>query len=135
MSGYSNSLTSPTLKMSGFPLVSNEQKKEASDRCRKNKPWIDKKTGKNVATLPRVRRHISDSKMGLKNPHAKLWKLVSPLGEEFIIEGGIKREIKKYGVDYQQFEVRNGGSKIDERTSMNHRGWKLYSIKKDEISP
>lgn len=109
---------------------SQEQRDRAAKYCRDNQMWIDKKTGENYAKAPEIRKKISDSKIGLKNPHAKLWKLVSPTGEEHIIEGGIKREIKKYGIDYQQFMKRcKSCIVIDENTRQNKQGWKLIEMK------
>lgn len=106
-----------------------EQKKAASEMCIKRKAWIDKKTGINIASLPENRKKISESKMGINNPNACIWRLISPIGDEFIIEGGIKREIKKYGLSYQQFRITH---KI-EPMRQNIKGWKLIKIHKNTM--
>ena len=85
-----------------------DQKKIASERAIKNKPYLDPQTNENIAKRPDIRKKISESKVGLKNPRASLWKLVSPVGDEFIIEGGIRHKIKSYGLEYQQFTKRQG---------------------------
>ena len=59
--------------------------------------------------------------MGIKNPNAKKWLLISPENEEFIIEGGIKRNLKNFNLNYQQFE------RTDD-IRINKKGWKLKEI-------
>jgi hypothetical protein len=105
-----------------------EQRKAAAKRRRDNPTVIDPKTGINIAKLPEVRKKISQTKMGLLNPRASLWKLVSPSMDEFMIEGGIKHEIKRYGVDYQQFTI-----VVDHNTRMNHNGWQLVKLPKPKL--
>ena len=107
---------------------SQEQRQKAADRCIKRQAMIDKKTGLNIAKLPDVRKKISESKMGLKNPNAYLWKLTSPIGDVFMIEGGINYKLKEYGVDYQQFRFQ-----IDPHTRKNKTGWILTKIPKSDI--
>ncbi len=128
-------MVSERVKGKGNPNYGNkwtkEQKKKGSEFAIKNRVWIDKKTGIPWAQLPESRKKISETKMGLQNPRANLWKLVSPIGEEFFIEGGIKREIKKYGLDYQQFKAENGPAiRIDDKTTQNCKGWKLIKLDK-----
>lgn len=108
----------------------DEQKKNLSDNKKINKTGFkDPITGLNIAKRLDVRHKLSNNKKGLKNPNSFVWKLISPSGEEFIINGGIKIGIKKYHLDYQQFI-----DKTDMR--VNKAGWKLYKIKKEnnEIS-
>ena len=100
----------------------DEQKEKASKRMIKSCPFIDKKTGENIAKRPDIRQRISETKLGMNNPNACIWKLISPIGDEFIIEGGIKRNLKMYGVDYQQFTKQLDGSLT------NKKGWKLYKV-------
>lgn len=107
-----------------------DQKKSLADKRRRNPTVIDKATGKNVSQLPHVRKKLSDGKIGMKNPNACLWELTSPIGESFMIEGGIKREIKKFGMDYQQFQL---GESIDANTRVSKKGWILTRIEKSEI--
>lgn len=102
-----------------------EMRKSLSEKRKNNPTLIDKKTGINIAKLPEVRKNISDGKLGIKNPNGCIWKLISPIGEEFTIEGGIKREITKYGIGYQQFQL---GFQIDKNTRRNRKGWTLIRI-------
>jgi group I intron endonuclease len=105
-----------------------EQKLKASIRMKANRPFIDKETGENIAKRLDIRKKISDTKLGLYNPNANLWKLVSPINETYMIEGGIKRGLKRYNLEYQAFQ-KNG--KIQEDGSLlNKRGWKLYKLPK-----
>lgn len=97
-------------------------------------PWTDemkqtqsiKRTGKcvgdaNSSKRPDVRKKISLSKMGEGNPNALRWVLISPEGSTYVIEGGIKRTLKQYGLDYQQFP-RIGV------TRKNKSGWELRIV-------
>jgi len=101
-----------------------EQKTQASNRQKENHKHL---TGYNSPSRRvEVRKKISESKMGLKNPNGCLWELISPIGEKYIIEGGIKRELKNYDLNYQQFEnceVINGY-----RYNKVKKGWKLKKI-------
>lgn len=96
----------------------DEEKQKASLRQIENHKHL---TGdNNPAKNEEVRKKISNSKIGLKNPNAKKWVLISPYGEENIIEGGIKRNLKLFKLDYQQFE------KLDDNNiRMNKKGWIL----------
>jgi hypothetical protein len=94
----------------------DEEKQNASLRQIKNHKHL---TGdNNPAKNEEVRKKISNSKLGLKNPNAKKWVLISPDGKENIIEGGIKRNLKLFKLDYQQFK------KVD-NIRMNKNGWIL----------
>jgi hypothetical protein len=78
-----------------------------------------KKTGnENPSKRPEVRQKISQSKLGEANPLSLKWLLISPNGENHIIEGGIKRALKQYGLDYQQFLTTG-------TTRKNKTGWEL----------
>lgn len=105
----------------------DEQKRKASERVKLNPIGIDPKTGERYTKNPETRKKLSDTKLGLNNPHSNLWKLVSPIGEIFIIEGGIKKKIKECGSDYQQFKhaliLPDGGRR-------NLKGWTLYKLEK-----
>ena len=70
----------------------------------------------NPAKRPEVRARISHSKMGSSNPNAVCWRLISPTGQQLTIHGGIKRELKKYGLDYQSIWTKYGGQ---------YKGWTL----------
>jgi len=106
----------------------SKQKKIASIRSIKNKVWIDKKTGLNFSKLPEVKQKLSEQKRGLNNPNGYLWKLISPIGEEFLIESSIKHNIKKYGVDYQSFYIFK-----DKTDRKNRDGWRLLKINKEIV--
>ena len=98
-----------------------EQKKQASLTQKENHKHLI--GDNNVSKKPEVRKKLSETKMGLKNPNASLWKLISPCGEEFLIEGGIKNNIKTYGVEYQTFK-RNSNEEI----RRNLKGWILIKL-------
>jgi hypothetical protein len=110
---------------------SKEQREAASARRKQNPTVIDKETGLNIAQLPHNRKKNSESKMGLDNPNGKLWRLISPIGEEFVIEGGIKRELKRFGLNHRQFQI---GVKINENTRVNKNGWVLVRNEKPTIN-
>jgi group I intron endonuclease len=97
---------------------SDEQKDIAKNRVIKRGGIVDKETNENFAKLPNIRKKISESKMGIKNPNGCVWKIISPTGEENIIYGGIKRKIKRFGLDYQQFSR-------EEKIYKNKTGWVL----------
>lgn len=105
---------------------SEDQKTQASKRQKENHKHL---TGDNSPSKRQdVRKNISKSKMGLKNPNGKLWELVSPIGEKHVIEGGIKRNLRKYDLNYQQFkncEVING---YRYNKVKKNKGWKLKKI-------
>jgi hypothetical protein len=97
------------------------QKNEASIRQKENHKHL---TGDNNPSKRQdVRRKISKSKIGLKNPNGELWELVSTIGEKYIIEGGIKRNLKNYGLNYQQFR----NCEVIDGYMINKvkKGWKL----------
>ena len=101
---------------------SEEFKKESSIRQKENHKHL---TGdNNQANRPEVKKKISDGKMGLLNPRAKKWMLISPKKEEIVIDGGIKRNLKTYGLDYQSFIK----FERDPNTRMNTKGWILKEI-------
>jgi len=82
----------------------------------------------NPAKRKDVREKISKSNSGLNNGNGYLWELISPKGESYFIEGGIKRKIKDYGFEFQQFK---GTLQLRE----NKKGWvlKRYDGIKGEI--
>lgn len=97
----------------------DEMKKEASMRSIETHKHL---TGdNNPAKREDVRKKISETKMGALNPNAKKWLLISPDNVKHIIEGGIKRNLKLFGLDYQSFKIKD-----DIRT--NTKGWKLKEI-------
>ncbi len=106
-----------------------EQKERASKRAKDNAYGIDPNTGESISKRSDIRKKISETKLGLKNPRACLWKLISPVGDEFLIEGGIRHKIKHYGLEYQQFQKRQGIKKAD-GSIQNHKGWSLYKLQK-----
>jgi group I intron endonuclease len=83
---------------------SEEKRKIASEQSKREKRHIDKKTGLNKAQTSQARKKIREGKLGIKNPNACIWELISPEGDVHTIEGGIKRKLKNFGLDYQQFE-------------------------------
>jgi hypothetical protein len=84
--------------------------KKWTDEMKRNASIRQKETHKhfigenNPAKDMKVRKKLSEDKMGEKNPNAKKWLLVSPNNDEFIINGGIKRNLKKYNLTYSMFE-------------------------------
>lgn len=106
----------------------SEQKKIASERAIKNRYIIDPITGENISKRLDVRKKLSESKKGEKNPRACLWRLISPLKEVYIFEGGIVQELKKYGLTYSQF---NSRPPIADGVRTNGRGWILERIERD----
>jgi len=100
-----------------------EQKKEASIRNKENHKHL--LGDNNPAKRKEVKTKISESKMGLKNPNACLWDLISPNNEVFRIEGGIKKALKNYGLTYQvmNYKVENG-------FYYSKNGWKMRKILK-----
>ena len=98
----------------------NNMKELASDRQKDN--HIHLKGNNNPSKKEEVRKKISESKMGIKNPNAKKWLLISPSKNEFIIESGIKRNLKLYNLDYQQFK------KEENEERKNKKGWILKEI-------
>lgn len=76
----------------------------------------------NPSKRPEVRQKISASKLGESNPQSLRWLLVSPNGDNYLIVGGIKRALKKYGLDYQQFQTTG-------TVRTNKTGWELRIIR------
>lgn len=104
------------------------QRKHMSDiRLKHPTGFQSKESGLNVATRPEVRRKISEKAIGIKNSQASYWKLISPNNKTFLIDGGIKRKLPHYDLDYQMFVAINTNKTI--RKSKN--GWKLIKINKD----
>lgn len=101
--------------------------KKWTDEQKENASIKQKETHKhligdnNPSKRKNIRKKISESKLGEKNPNAKKWLLISPDNDEFLINGGIKRNLKLYGLDYQQFKNENNIRK-------NKKGWKLIEI-------
>lgn len=100
---------------------SDEFKKEASIRQKETHKHFFGEN--NPAKREDVRKKISDGKMGLLNPNGKKWLLIDPNGKEFVIEGGIKRNLEKYGLDYQSFD-----NAKDKPIRKNSKGWILKMI-------
>ena len=98
----------------------DKQKQEASIRAKLTAHYGDNNSSKR----PEVRKKISETKMGNKNPNAKKWLLISPDNEEFIIDGGIKRNLKeKFNLTYSMF-----GYYKDNEIRKTKNGWKLKEI-------
>lgn len=70
----------------------------------------------NPSKRPDVRKKLRDTKLGIRNPNAMCWRLCSPTGEVFTFFGGIKRELKNLGLDYQTLWSKYRG---------NQNGWIL----------
>ena len=77
----------------------------------------------NPAKRTEVRKKLSDGKLGEKNPNAKKWLLISPDNEEIIIDGGIKRNLKKFKLTYSMF-----GYYKDSEKRKTKNGWILKEI-------
>jgi len=100
---------------------SEEQRKLASVRNKENHKHL---CGENSpAKRPEVRKKIAETKMGLKNPNACIWELVSPKMEKFRIEGGIKRALKEHGLTYTRMTYGRDGEKYYSKD-----GWQMYKI-------
>lgn len=98
------------------------QKQQASTKQTENHKHL---CGENNPSKSKaVRAKLSESKLGLKNPNASSWKLISPTGEEFMINGGIKVSLKQHGIDYQTFK-----KDFDKIIRKNFQGWTLIKIK------
>jgi hypothetical protein len=98
-----------------------EQKKEASIRNKENHKHLH--GDNNPAKRKEVREKISESKMGLKNPNAYKWRLVTPDEEIIIIEGGIKKALKNYGLTYQKMKYN-----VENEIYYSKDGWKMTKI-------
>ena len=99
----------------------DDMKKESSTRQKETHKHL---TGdNNPARKEDVRKKISDGKIGLLNPMSKKWILISPDGVEHIIEGGVKRNLLLYGLNYQQFDKDR-----DKPIRKNSKGWILKEI-------
>jgi len=98
-----------------------KQKILASIRNKENHKHL---TGdNNPAKRDEVRKKLSETKMGLKNPNSSLWEIISPNNEKIRIEGGIKRTLKDYGLTYQKMKY-----KIKDGIYYSKNGWKMYKI-------
>jgi len=90
-----------------------EQKKNA---CMRDFSYLE--GDNNPSKRDYVRNKIRRTKIGIKNPKAKIWVLTSPDGEQYKIEGGIKRNLKKFGFTYPMFYYKN----------WKHDGWTLQKV-------
>ena len=97
---------------------SDEQKIKASKRQKENHVHLIGEN--NPAKRIEVRKKLSDDKLGDKNPNAKKWILLSPDNEEFIINGGIKRNLKRFNLTYSMF-----GYYKDNEKRKTKNGWIL----------
>lgn len=101
-----------------------EQKEAASIRQKENHSHL---TGdNNPSKRPEARKKSSESKMGSKNPRACKWELISPENMTYFIDGGIRRNLKFYGLDYQQFQFKN--CRVVDNYRINKKGWKLKKV-------
>lgn len=98
-----------------------EEKQMASIRQKDNHKHLH--GDKNPSKREDVRQKISEGKMGLKNPNANLWKLVSPENEVFMIEGGMKRAIVEHGLTYGRIKYGRDGNRFYSKD-----GWQLFKI-------
>jgi hypothetical protein len=103
---------------------SEEQKKEASLRQKDNHKHL---RGENSPSKrPEVRKKSSDAKLGLKNPMAALWKLISPTNEVYMIEGGIDKALREFGLTYNKMRRPDTGE-------FKHKsGWTMFRIEKNQ---
>jgi hypothetical protein len=70
---------------------------------------------------PEQHKKRKESQSGPKNGNAKTYECVSPLGEVFIVIGGIKKFCKEHNLNYYA---------IVGQTSVSHRGWSILFIPK-----
>lgn len=82
---------------------------------------------KNPSKRPEVREKLKQAKLGLNNPRGCMWKLISPQGQETIINGGIKRYFDQIGFSYISFSKIINGVKYSTR----HKDWKLIKLNKE----
>jgi len=102
----------------------NEQKKRSSKKAKDLKYMIG---DKNPMKNEEYRKKVSESKMGIKNPNGFKWELISPNNEKYIINGGIKRKLKNFDLNYQQFRLCNIDSN-GYRLNKVKIGWKLKKL-------
>lgn len=100
---------------------SDEQKREASIRQKNNHKHLN--GNNNPSKRKEVRDKISETKMGLKNPNANLWELVSPKGDKIRVEGGIKRKLKEYELTYMKMKWKEKNGIFYSKC-----GWKMYKL-------
>ena len=93
---------------------SNEQKNVISKQ-NKGKLTGDKNPSKRLE----VRKLISESKLGAKNPQSKKWIIISPTGEIIKFTGGIKSKLKEMGLSYS-----GAWSHLKGNTD-NYNGWTI----------
>ena len=82
---------------------------------------------KNPSKRPEVREKLKETKLGLNNPRSCIWKLISPQGQETIINGGIKRYFQQIGFSYISFSKKIDGIIYSTR----HKDWKLIKLNKE----
>lgn len=82
---------------------------------------------KNPSKRPEVREKLKQTKLGLNNPRGCIWKLISPQGQETIINGGIKRYFEQIGFSYISFSKEIDGIKYSTR----HKDWELIKLNKE----
>ena len=100
---------------------SDEQIAAACFRQKKNHEHL---TGdNNPAKRLEIRQQLSENKIGLKNPMASRWELISPDGDRYIIDGGIHDALKKYGLTYMKMCSRKVGC-----TFRSISGWRMWKI-------
>lgn len=102
-------------------IWSKEQKEKASLINKENHKHLcgDNNPSKRID----IRKKISETKMGLKNPNACIWELITPDNEIIKVEGGIKRTLKEYDLTYQKMKY-----KIIDGIYYSKNGWKMYKI-------
>lgn len=74
---------------------------------------------KNPSKRLEVRKLISESKLGAKNPQSREWILCSPEGEIIRFTGGIKVKLKEFGLTYDGAKQHLKGN-VD-----NYKGWTI----------
>jgi hypothetical protein len=102
---------------------SDEQKEKANKRQIENHKHL---CGENNPSKGEdIRKRISESKLGMNNPNACLWELISPKDEKFLIYGSIKKQLLKYNLSYSKMCW-----KIKDKYYYNKDGWKMHKIEK-----
>jgi len=103
----------------------DEQKEKASIRQKENHSHLC--GDNNPSNRIDVRKKISETKIGLNNPNACMWKLISPPpnNTEIIVEGGIKKKLLEYNLTYQKMKWI-----VEDGIYYSISGWKMYKIQK-----
>ena len=101
---------------------SEEQKREASERQKKNLSHL--KGDNNPSKRQKVREKIRGTKLGSSNPRYKEWELINPDGKVLILEGGYRLDEYLTTLKF----TRAMFYKKEDNYMIQKDGWKLRSI-------